>query len=85
MDDKDKKGIDKTAADHNPSPQEDGHDSAPPSPAAPAYAESQDDYPLRAPEDDPRWAVRTVKIWFGIALAFLAFILTLMLLGVFYD
>jgi hypothetical protein len=47
--------------------------------------ENQGGYPLRPPEEDPRWAVRTVKIWFGVALAFLAFILTLMLLGVFYD
>lgn len=51
----------------------------------PPLPENQDVYPLRAPEDDPRWAVRTVKIWLGVALAFLAFILTLMLLGVFYD
>jgi len=51
----------------------------------PSLPENQEVYPLRSPEEDPRWAVRTVKIWFGVALAFLAFILTLMLLGVFYD
>jgi hypothetical protein len=44
-----------------------------------------DGYPLRPPEEDPRWAVNTVRIWLGFALFSLAIILILLLLGVFYD
>ena len=47
--------------------------------------EHGNDYPLRPPDKDPRWAVNTVRIWLGIAIFSLAFILALMLLGVFYD
>lgn len=42
-------------------------------------------YPLRPPEEDPGWAVKVVKIWFGIAIASGLFILTLLVLGFFYD
>lgn len=44
-----------------------------------------DGYPLRPPDKDPRWAVNTVRIWLGIALFSLAFILALMVLGIFHD
>jgi hypothetical protein len=44
-----------------------------------------DGYPLRPPDQDPRWAVNTVRIWLGIALFSLAFILVLMILGIFHD
>ena len=42
-------------------------------------------YPLREPEEDPRWALRTVWIWMGFVLLSLAFILTLLVLGAIYD
>ncbi len=42
-------------------------------------------YPLRSPHEDPRWAIRTVKIWLGFALFSLGFILVLLFLGAFYD
>jgi hypothetical protein len=44
-----------------------------------------DVYPIRAGTEDPRWAVRTVWIWVGVALFSLAFILALFILGFFYD
>jgi hypothetical protein len=43
-----------------------------------------DVYPLRAGTEDPRWAVRTVWVWTGIALFSLAFILALFILGFFH-
>jgi hypothetical protein len=49
------------------------------------WGEDLDLYPLKKPDEDPRWAVRTVWIWVGIALFFLAFILILLVLGLFYD
>jgi hypothetical protein len=42
-------------------------------------------YPLREAAEDPRWAVRVVWTWVGIALASTAFTLALVLLGYFYD
>jgi hypothetical protein len=42
-------------------------------------------YPLREPSEDPKWAVRTVRIWIGISFAFLTFILILGIFGLFYD
>ena len=44
-----------------------------------------DQYPLRQSTDDPRWAVRVVKIWMGFVIAALIFILTLLVLGAIYD
>jgi hypothetical protein len=44
-----------------------------------------DGYPLRDPSEDPRWAVRTVWIWVGMALFLLLFIITLLILGVWFD
>jgi hypothetical protein len=49
------------------------------------WGEDIDDYPLRESNEDPRWAVRTVWIWVGFALFFLAFIIILLILGLFYD
>ncbi len=42
-------------------------------------------YPLREPAEDPRWAVRIVWTWVGIALFLLLFLVTLMILGFWYD
>lgn len=44
-----------------------------------------DTYPLRDPGEDPRWAVWVVRIWLGFALLSLTFILTMLILGFFYD
>ncbi|MBN1291268.1 MAG: hypothetical protein JXB48_05450 [Candidatus Latescibacteria bacterium] len=43
------------------------------------------DYPLRDPSEDPRWAVRTVKIWMWITIFCIVGILVLMILGIWYD
>lgn len=51
----------------------------------PDWEADLDVYPLREKTEDPRWAVRTVWIWVGIALFSLAFILTLLILGAIYD
>jgi hypothetical protein len=52
----------------------------------PKITPQEDDiYPLRKPSEDPRWAVRTVWIWITIALSSLAFILIMLILGIFYD
>jgi hypothetical protein len=42
-------------------------------------------YPLREASEDARWAIRTVWIWTGFALASISFILTLLVLGTIYD
>jgi hypothetical protein len=42
-------------------------------------------YPLREPGEDPRWAVRTVWTWVGIALFSTVFIVALIVLGFFYT
>ena len=44
-----------------------------------------DAYPTRAPKDDPRWAIRVVTVWIAISIALLAFIVLLIILGLFYD
>ncbi len=44
-----------------------------------------DDYPLRGPSEDPHWAVRTVWIWVCMAVVLLLFIITLLVLGIWYD
>jgi hypothetical protein len=44
-----------------------------------------DSYPLREKEADPRWAVRTVWLWFGIAVTCIVFVGTLIVLGAIYD
>jgi hypothetical protein len=54
-------------------------------PKAPAWEADLDSYPLRAPSEDPRWAVRTVWCWVIFAVASLIFILVLTVLGAIYD
>lgn len=44
-----------------------------------------DVYPLRDASEDPRWAVRTVWVWVGMALFLLLFLITLFILGLWYD
>jgi len=44
-----------------------------------------DVYPLRDASEDPRWAVRTVWVWIGMALFLLLFLITLFILGLWYD
>lgn len=46
---------------------------------------AMDDYPLREAAEDPRWALRTVQIWVGMALFLLLFIITLIILGIWFD
>lgn len=41
--------------------------------------------PLRAPSEDPTWAVRTVWTWVGMAIFLLIFILLLIILGWWFD
>ena len=53
--------------------------------AGPTWEADLDIYPLSEKSDDPKWAVRTVWIWVFIALVSLAFILTLLVLGMIYD
>lgn len=43
------------------------------------------EYPDRPAEEDPRWAVRVVIVWITIAIATLAFIVALLILGLFFD
>ena len=53
--------------------------------AGPPPAEESEPYPVRDPKEDPRWAIVTVKIWVWFALASLAFVLALIVLGFIYD
>lgn len=43
------------------------------------------EYPDRPPQEDPRWAIRVVTVWITIAIATLAFIIALIILGLFFD
>ncbi len=65
-------------------PADNGEESKPQD-KGPEWEADLDSYPLREPADDPRWAVRTVRIWAGFVLLSLAFILTLLVLGAIYD
>ena len=47
--------------------------------------EELDVYPIRPPEQDPRWAVWIMWIWIGLAVFALVFILVLIVLGFFYG
>lgn len=52
----------------------------------PHYLEkSLDVYPLRGPSEDPRWALRTVMTWVFLAIFLLLFIVTLLILGLWFD
>ncbi|MHC4509176.1 MAG: hypothetical protein ACYTAO_09495 [Planctomycetota bacterium] len=42
-------------------------------------------YPLRQPSEDPRWAVRIVWLWASMAIFLLLFLVTLLILGFWYD
>jgi hypothetical protein len=53
--------------------------------ASDAYEDGLDVYPLRGASDDPRWAVRIVWIWVGMALFLLLFLITLFILGLWFD
>ena len=44
-----------------------------------------DSYPLREKQEDPRWAVRIVWLWFGIAVVCIGFVTTLIVLGGIFD
>ena len=47
--------------------------------------EGLDVYPLREPSEDPRWALRTVTTWVFLAVFLLLFIVTLLILGLWFD
>jgi hypothetical protein len=51
----------------------------------PSTAQDVGVYPLRAPRDDPRWAVRIVWVWVSMAMFLLLFLITLIVLGYWYD
>ena len=42
-------------------------------------------YPLRKPEEDPRWAVNIVRLWTVIASFLIVAISALLILGAVYD
>lgn len=42
-------------------------------------------YPIRKPSEDPGWAVKVVWTWVGIAVFLLLFIITLFILGFWFD
>ena len=52
---------------------------------AAALEDELDVYPLRSSSEDPRWAIRTVWTWIGIAVFLLLFFLVMTILGIFYD
>ena len=53
---------------------------------APASLEVELDlYPLREPSEDPRWAVGTVWTWVVMAIFLLLFLITLFILGLWFD
>lgn len=53
----------------------------------PPYAveETPDVYPLRPAAQDPRWALWVVYIWSSIAVFLILFLVTLLILGIWYD
>jgi len=44
-----------------------------------------DVYPLREQSEDPRWALGIVWTWVSIAIFLMVFIITLFVLGLWYD
>lgn len=42
-------------------------------------------YPLRQKSEDPRWAVGVVWTWVSVAVFLLLFLVTLIVLGIWYD
>jgi hypothetical protein len=63
------------------SPEETPEEPAPEEPPE----DDEDVWPERNPSEDPRWALWIVWIWVGIALSSIVFILTLLVLGWYYD
>ena len=59
--------------------------SAPPDKAeqdiGPSWEADLDGYPIRPPDEDPRWVVRILWIWLGVATASILFVLVLLILG----
>ena len=47
--------------------------------------EGLDVYPPRDPSEDPRWTLRVVCTWVSVAVFLLLFIITRMILGLWYD
>ncbi len=50
-----------------------------------AVEPTPDVYPLRAPSEDPRWALWVVGTWLAIAIGLFLFFLVLLVLGIWYD
>ncbi len=51
----------------------------------PAWESELDVYPLRAPEEDPRWAMWVFWIWVIFCTGMLVFLTVITILGWFYD
>jgi hypothetical protein len=49
------------------------------------WKEDIDTYPIRDPSEDAPWAVFTVRLWVGVALAAIVFIIVLSILGAIFD
>jgi len=58
-----------------------------PSPVGTPYPvePAPDVYPLRAPSEDPRWALWVIGIWLTIAIGLFLFFIVLTVLGIWYD
>lgn len=86
---KPEKPVDTDQDSESQKPAESGKEPIPPEAAiaeqGPEWVAELDTYPLREKSDDPKWAIRTVWIWIGIALACIAGILLLLILGAIYD
>jgi len=50
-----------------------------------AVEPTPDVYPLRDPSEDPRWALWVMGIWMTIAIGLFLFLVTLLILGFWYD
>ncbi len=44
-----------------------------------------EEYPLRPPQEDPGWAIKTVWIWVVVAVGLFVFLVLLTILGIFFD
>lgn len=49
------------------------------------WKEDIDTYPIRDPSEDSPWAVFTVRLWVGVALGAIIFIVVLTILGAIFD
>jgi len=54
-------------------------------PPAPAWEADLDEYPVRPPEQDPRWALWVFWIWVSFTLASIVFMVVLLVLGYVWD